>query len=242
MSSKYLQRNWASWESGTGAQFPKRLLNRVRVSIHRHPSRPDIGDIEAATPLIQYIEKDDQNRLDVIDRQVKSSEVSPELFNVLKEMRRGLIKSSLGLLAPRKPQVTDSTLEAKKLTGHSREKMSLIKLATLIELSAKKATQELNLQHKLMDQIEWLPDSIGNFNSPHHRFNLRSSLHLVVNSVTRIIKSLGLVHCCTEILTGSISFCSKLYNQLRLVTLEVMAMSSCLHEAYSISNMWQPRV
>ncbi|KAL0716140.1 hypothetical protein Bca4012_065462 [Brassica carinata] len=233
-SKKYLQRNWASWESGvfsvhlgshdsalvhrksplgpqaqffpegTGAQFPKRLLNRVRVSIHRHPSRPDIGDIEAATPLIQYIEKDDQNRLDVIDRQVKSSEVSPELFNVLKEMRRGLvrlqskehkrdaakvldfgsahvlfdellqrasdciasptssnIKSSLGLLAPRKPQVTDSTLEAKKLTGHSREKMSLIKLATLIELSAKKATQELNLQHKLMDQIEWLPDSIG---------------------------------------------------------------------------------
>ncbi|KAG2305384.1 hypothetical protein Bca52824_034035 [Brassica carinata] len=212
-SKKYLQRNWASWESGTGAQFPKRLLNRVRVSIHRHPSRPDIGDIEAATPLIQYIEKDDQNRLDVIDRQVKSSEVSPELFNVLKEMRRGLVRfqskehkrdaakvldfgsahvlfdellqrasdciasptssnvtTTTIRLRPRSSlrSVTDSTLEAKKLTGHSREKMSLIKLATLIELSAKKATQELNLQHKLMDQIEWLPDSIGKIASRHY--------------------------------------------------------------------------
>ncbi|EOA30300.1 hypothetical protein CARUB_v10013425mg [Capsella rubella] len=66
-----------------------------------------------------------------------------------------------GLLAPRKPQVLDSTLMAKRVIGHEGEKLSLIKLASLIEVSAKKATQELNLQHKLMDQLEWLPDSIG---------------------------------------------------------------------------------
>ncbi|CDY66405.1 BnaA06g39250D [Brassica napus] len=187
------------------------------MRIHRSlPSRPEIDDVEAATSLIQNVEKDDQNRLDAIDRQVKSSEVPRELFDVLREMKRGLVrfqskeqkreaakvldlesahvlfdeliqrasnciassppssnvkepapapvKSSLysdGLLAPRKPQVLDSTLEAKKLTGHDGEKMSLIKLATLIEVSAKKGTQELNLQHKLMDNLEWLPDSVG---------------------------------------------------------------------------------
>ncbi|XP_056850354.1 plant intracellular Ras-group-related LRR protein 5 isoform X2 [Raphanus sativus] len=78
------------------------------------------------------------------------------------------VKSSLysdGFLAPRKPQVLDSTLHAKKLTGHDGEKLSLTKLATLIEVSAKKATQELNLQHKLMDNLEWLPDSLGNLSS-----------------------------------------------------------------------------
>ncbi|XP_077215594.1 plant intracellular Ras-group-related LRR protein 4-like isoform X2 [Tasmannia lanceolata] len=45
------------------------------------------------------------------------------------------------------------------------EKLSLIKLASLIEVSAKKGTQDLNLQNKLMDQIEWLPDSIGKLSS-----------------------------------------------------------------------------
>ncbi|KAF3543962.1 hypothetical protein DY000_02005485 [Brassica cretica] len=217
------------------------------MRIHRSlPSRPEIDDVEAATSLIQNVEKDDQNRLDAIDRQVKSSEVPRELFDVLWEMKRGLVrfqskeqkreaakvldlesahvlfdeliqrasnciasppssnvttakepapapvvspaslfysdkapvkskemftrddtfvskvKSSLhsdSFLAPRKP--LDSTLEAKKLNGHDGEKMTLIKLATLIEVSAKKGTQELNLQHKLMDNLEWLPDSVG---------------------------------------------------------------------------------
>ncbi|KAJ0241906.1 Plant intracellular Ras-group-related LRR protein 5 [Hirschfeldia incana] len=218
------------------------------MRIHRSlPTRPDIDDVEAATSLIHNVDKDDQTRLDAIDRQVRSSsEVPRELFDVLQEMRRGLVrfqskeqkrealrvldlesahvvfdeliqrasnciasplssnvkeppqaapappaslyysdkapvkpkemvtrddtfvtkvKSSLysdGLLAPRKPQGLDSsTLEAKKLNGHDGGKLSLIKLATLIEVSAKKGTQELNLQHKLMDQLEWLPDSIG---------------------------------------------------------------------------------
>ncbi|CAH8303204.1 unnamed protein product [Eruca vesicaria subsp. sativa] len=228
----------------------KRLdsMNQVAeeiMRIHRSlPPRPDIDDVEAATSLIQNVEKDDQNRLEAIDRQMKSSEVPQELFNVLQEMKRGLVrfqskeqkreatkvldlesahvlfdeliqrasnciasppsstavskpapvvspailyysdkapvkskemvtrddtfvtkvKASLysdGLLAPRKPQTLDSTFEAKRLTGRDGEKLSLIKLATLIEVSAKKGTQELNLQHKLMDQVEWLPDSIG---------------------------------------------------------------------------------
>ncbi|XP_030523697.2 plant intracellular Ras-group-related LRR protein 4-like [Rhodamnia argentea] len=63
------------------------------------------------------------------------------------------------------PQIQDSTLKAGSALGQDGEKLSLIKLASLIEASAKKGTRELNLQNKLMDQIEWLPDSIGKLSS-----------------------------------------------------------------------------
>lgn len=63
------------------------------------------------------------------------------------------------------PQIQDSTLKAGSALGQDGEKLSLIKLASLIEVSAKKGTRELNLQNKLMDQIEWLPDSIGKLSS-----------------------------------------------------------------------------
>ncbi|KAM3250206.1 plant intracellular Ras-group-related LRR protein 4 [Capsicum chacoense] len=57
------------------------------------------------------------------------------------------------------PQIVDSTL--KSTTGEDGEKMSLIKLASLIEVSAKKGTKELILQRKLSEQLEWIPDSLG---------------------------------------------------------------------------------
>ncbi|KAG0459303.1 hypothetical protein HPP92_022431 [Vanilla planifolia] len=41
------------------------------------------------------------------------------------------------------------------------QKLSLFNLASLIEIFAKKSSQNLNLQKKLMDQIDWIPDSIG---------------------------------------------------------------------------------
>ncbi|KAF2541285.1 hypothetical protein F2Q68_00031958 [Brassica cretica] len=84
---------------------------------------------EAATSLIQNVEKNDQNRLDAIDRQVKSSEIPQELLNVLKEMKRDAARF-LDL-----PHETET--KAKKLTGHDGEKVSLIKLATWIEVPAR---------------------------------------------------------------------------------------------------------
>lgn len=61
-----------------------------------------------------------------------------------------------------KPQILDSSLIS---TGKDGEKLSLIKLASLIEVSAKKGTRDLKLQNKLMDQVDWLPDSIGKLSS-----------------------------------------------------------------------------
>jgi hypothetical protein len=45
--------------------------------------------------------------------------------------------------------------------GVETEKLSHFKLASMIEVVAKKGTWDLNLHGKLMNQIEWLPDSIG---------------------------------------------------------------------------------
>lgn len=63
------------------------------------------------------------------------------------------------------PQIVDSTLKPAINVGQEGEKHSLIKLASLIEVSSKKGTRELNLQGKLMDQVEWLPDSLGKLSS-----------------------------------------------------------------------------
>uniref|UniRef100_A0A5B6ZI65 Putative leucine-rich repeat family protein n=1 Tax=Davidia involucrata TaxID=16924 RepID=A0A5B6ZI65_DAVIN len=63
------------------------------------------------------------------------------------------------------PQILDSSLKSPSTSGQDGEKLSLIKLAGLIEFSSKKGTRDINLQNKLMDQIEWLPDSIGKLSS-----------------------------------------------------------------------------
>lgn len=60
-----------------------------------------------------------------------------------------------------RPMIVDSTLNPTIASGENGEKLSLIKLASLIEVSSKKGAKDLNLSNKLMDQIEWLPDSIG---------------------------------------------------------------------------------
>lgn len=69
----------------------------------------------------------------------------------------------LGISMSSSPHILDSSLKSGGATAavHDGEKLSLIKLASIIEVSSKKGTRDLNLQGKLMDQIDWLPDSIG---------------------------------------------------------------------------------
>ncbi|XP_061362212.1 plant intracellular Ras-group-related LRR protein 4-like [Gastrolobium bilobum] len=68
-----------------------------------------------------------------------------------------------------KAQIVDSSLKPSYTSGQDAggggDKLSLIKLASLVEVSAKKRTHDLNLQNKLMDQVDWLPDSIGKLSS-----------------------------------------------------------------------------
>ncbi|XP_020600179.1 plant intracellular Ras-group-related LRR protein 4-like [Phalaenopsis equestris] len=64
------------------------------------------------------------------------------------------------------------------------EKLSLIKLASLIELALKKGTRELNLQNRLMDDVDWLPSSIG-------KLSFLTILNLSENSIHSIPTSVG---------------------------------------------------
>ncbi|CAI0421860.1 unnamed protein product [Linum tenue] len=61
----------------------------------------------------------------------------------------------------REPTVLDPTLRSTITASDGGDKLSLIKLASVIEVSAKRGATELNLRSRLMEQIEWLPDSIG---------------------------------------------------------------------------------
>ncbi|TMW96437.1 hypothetical protein EJD97_007349 [Solanum chilense] len=62
-------------------------------------------------------------------------------------------------------KIVDSTLKPSGISGQDGEKLSLIKLASMIEVSSKKGSRELMLRNKLSDQVEWLPDSIGKLSS-----------------------------------------------------------------------------
>lgn len=64
-----------------------------------------------------------------------------------------------------KPQIVDSTLKPAITSGQADAQLNLMKLASLIEVSSKKGTKDLNLRNKLLDRIEWLPDSIGKLSS-----------------------------------------------------------------------------
>ncbi|RID77367.1 hypothetical protein BRARA_A00288 [Brassica rapa] len=254
-------------------QLDKRLDTTEQVveeimRLHRSlPPRPGLDEVEAATSLIQNVEKEDQAWREAIASQRKPSDVPGELFSILQEMKKGLVQfkskeqireavklldletvhslfddfiqrasdcisssngsappsrpprvpttppSSLylnektparpkemvsrddsfvskakpslygdGFVAtPRTPQVVDSTLTA---GGNDGEKLSLIKLASLIEVSSKKATKELNLQNKLSEQVEWLPDSIG-------KLSTLTSLDLSENHIVVLPNTIG---------------------------------------------------
>ncbi|KAF6154261.1 hypothetical protein GIB67_026717 [Kingdonia uniflora] len=61
----------------------------------------------------------------------------------------------------RRPKIEDSSLKPVIDSGQEGEKLSPFSLASLIGLYAKKGTQDLNLQNKLLDSVSWLPDSLG---------------------------------------------------------------------------------
>ncbi|XP_061346051.1 plant intracellular Ras-group-related LRR protein 4-like isoform X1 [Gastrolobium bilobum] len=100
---------------------------------------------------------------------VKTSELFTRDDSYVKKVKSTFYSNGYGIepSIPSKPQILDSSLNLKPTTtsGKDGDKLSLIKLASLIEVSAKKGTRDLKLQNKLMDQVDWLPDSIGKLSS-----------------------------------------------------------------------------
>ncbi|KAJ6996888.1 hypothetical protein D5086_010435 [Populus alba] len=108
----------------------------------------------ATTSRLYYAEKEP----------TRSAELFTRDDSYVKKAKSSLYSDGIGVSST--PQIVDSTLKASSISSsQDGEKLSLIKLASLIEVSAKKGTKELNLQNKLMDQVDWLPDSIGKLSS-----------------------------------------------------------------------------
>lgn len=69
-------------------------------------------------------------------------------------------------------------------TGDDGQKLSLIKIASLIEATAKKGAESLDLRGRLVEQLEWLPDSIGKLSS-------LVQLNLSENHIVTLPSSIG---------------------------------------------------
>ncbi|KAK8937082.1 hypothetical protein KSP39_PZI011803 [Platanthera zijinensis] len=79
-----------------------------------------------------------------------------------------------------------------KALGHENEKLNLIKLASLIEISSKKGIRDLNLQNKLMDEVDWLPNSMAKLSS-------LTTLNLSENSLLSLPTAIGFLSSLTEL-------------------------------------------
>ncbi|KAK7307417.1 hypothetical protein VNO77_40463 [Canavalia gladiata] len=97
----------------------------------------------------------------------KASELFTRDDSYVKKSKSSFYSNGYGIepSIPSKPNILDSSLKPTTIAGQDGDKLSLIKLASLIEVSAKKGTRDLKLQNKLMDQVDWLPDSIGKLSS-----------------------------------------------------------------------------
>ncbi|CAN6288709.1 unnamed protein product [Urochloa humidicola] len=83
----------------------------------------------------------------------------PELASAVAAAATEIDRGSKGGLGLEPKSV--SSLRSAASAGNDTEKLGLIQVASLIESSAKKGTTELNLRGMLVDQVEWLPVSLG---------------------------------------------------------------------------------
>ncbi|KAK1303568.1 hypothetical protein QJS10_CPB11g00163 [Acorus calamus] len=100
----------------------------------------------------------------------------------------GLVKES-GVEKLSEVLAHKSSFKGGLTSGADTEKLSLIKVASLIESSVKNETKALNLQGRLMDQIEWLPLSLGKL-SDITELNLSENRIMALPSTIISLKSL----------------------------------------------------
>ncbi|KAK9164755.1 hypothetical protein Syun_005657 [Stephania yunnanensis] len=81
-------------------------------------------------------------------------------------------------------RIVDASLRPAIAIDQDGDKLSLTKLATLIEVSFKRGTRDLDLNNKLHDTVEWLPESIGKLSS-------LITLNLSENKIVALPTSIG---------------------------------------------------
>lgn len=145
----------SSSSSSTYANGSASTVSSSSFSNASLPASINKSSITAASSNLYYSEQNP----------VRTKEVFTRDDSYVKKAKSSFYSDGIGVGTgiSSRPQIVDSTLKTTTSATSSQDgdKLSLIKLASLIEVSAKKGTRDLNLQNKLMDQIEWLPDSIG---------------------------------------------------------------------------------
>ncbi|KAJ0823641.1 putative leucine-rich repeat domain superfamily [Helianthus annuus] len=128
------------------------------------------ANLDQSTPSSMSVSTASTSRLSFDKESIKRSDLVTRDDSYVKNSKSTFYGGSIGGGGLRldefsTPRIKDSSLKPAVSSGADGEKLSLIKLASLIEVSSKKGTKDLNLGNKLMDQIEWLPDSIGKLTS-----------------------------------------------------------------------------
>ncbi|XP_061346053.1 plant intracellular Ras-group-related LRR protein 4-like isoform X2 [Gastrolobium bilobum] len=150
------------------------LIQRASQCVSSPPSnstsrKTSHSNCSTSTPLPVAAAAASSSLFNAEKEPVKTSELFTRDDSYVKKVKSTFYSNGYGIepSIPSKPQILDSSLNLKPTTtsGKDGDKLSLIKLASLIEVSAKKGTRDLKLQNKLMDQVDWLPDSIGKLSS-----------------------------------------------------------------------------
>ncbi|KAK7250752.1 hypothetical protein RIF29_33404 [Crotalaria pallida] len=143
-----------SMANSTSTSFSKNLVSQVSLD-EPSTSNNSISSLKDLLPK----------------KHVKASELSSRDDSHVKEGKLTFYPDGYGIkpnAISLEPQIVDSSsLKPTTITSGQDEgdKLSLIKLVGLIEVSTKKGTFDLKLQNKLVDQVDWLPDSIGKLSS-----------------------------------------------------------------------------
>ncbi|KAI7743017.1 hypothetical protein M8C21_032682 [Ambrosia artemisiifolia] len=165
-------------------------LQEIMKTYKSLPPRPTIEEVEAAISIIKTVNMEEKQKLDEISTQICPQDIPPELFSILQKVRQTMVlfqsqeqrKEAMHIVEFDQIFQTfdDLILRASKVesfkglvksssikatiypTGiEEHEKLSMMKVAALIETVAKQGGETLDLQSKLMQNIEWLPVTIG---------------------------------------------------------------------------------
>ncbi|KAJ6836149.1 plant intracellular Ras-group-related LRR protein 4-like [Iris pallida] len=111
----------------------------------------------------------------------------------IREKRSTSLEKGKQTIKLRSPSGGESfKFQPKRRINEDREKLSLIKFASIIEASSKKGSREMNLQNKLMDQVDWLPASIG-------KLSTLINLNLSDNQLVALPTSIGALPSLTKL-------------------------------------------
>ncbi|KAJ8632070.1 hypothetical protein MRB53_025406 [Persea americana] len=177
--------------------FVLQEVKKNKVLLQSHEQRKEAVFLVDADKRFQAFDELIQraSKLVSVDTQMKKQE---DLDDPVARIERTGSVSDENLIGRKKGKREDSRVSKELVIGSFRkdavssgggaEKLSLIKVASLIETWAKSGAGVLDLQGKLMDQIEWLPVSLGKLSDI-------TELNLSENRIMALPSTIGSLKC-----------------------------------------------